>query len=261
MVAPNSELAVAKAAIEQAEGHLLACNVGGIIRAAEEEERFRLAKEALHAAREQCASDEVRGLLSRALDAIPKPRGESDVIRRITRFGRSVEPDAVFDAWKGRDLMQMRAALALPTNAVDRHYLLASLIGELYKLRADPAIRQELFSIGRTHLDELPSLGAAQLEDRRLQRAQNERVHAERAARRGKTPAPLPPFDDRLWHYGVGTFLLLVRAYCEIEQYDAARQTWHEAHRIGYLDAEGLAIELEGVEKRRRKNERTRLRQ
>lgn len=181
-------------------------------------------------------------------------------MRTITRFGGSVPPDNVFDAWTSHDTERMRAALNAPTNAVDRHHLLLSMVEALYKQRADPSARQELFSIGARHIEELPALVAAQLEHRVLERERLERHHAERAARRGETPTSLPPFDDRLWYYDVPTFLLLVRAHCEIDQYDAAKGIWHQAHRMGYLNDEGLARELEGVEKRRRKNERARQR-
>lgn len=260
MNALADELAIAKSAIDQAEQHLLACKVGGIVRVAAEEEHFRRAREMLLSAQAQCALSEVCALLSRALEAIPKPRDERQVLRRITRFGRAVEPDAVFDAWTGQDLDQMRAVLDDPTNAIDRGALLGTLVNELYRRRADPAMREELFAIGRKHLEELPALAAAQLEDRRVQRQLHERRRAERAAGTGETPSPLPDFDDRLWHYHVSTFLLLVRAYCEIEKYEAAKAIWHDAHRVGYLNADGLEQELEGVEKRRRKNDRARQR-
>lgn len=174
----------------------------------------------------------------------------------VTRFGSNVPADAVFDAWTSHDLDAMRAVIGLRTNAVDRHHLLGVLVGELYKRREDVASREELFEVGHLHLRELPLLAQGLYQDRHQAYLKAKQRLSECAQLSGQPPKEVEPFDDRLWYYSVPTFWMLARAYCEVEQYDAARAVWNEAHRIGYLADASLARELDGIERNRRKKER-----
>ncbi|MGK2899977.1 MAG: hypothetical protein ACSLE9_15055 [Burkholderiaceae bacterium] len=175
-----------------------------------------------------------------------------DVSRRITRFGKHVAPDEAFDAWTSNDLPRMLAAVSRPTNQVDRHHLLSNIVRALYLRRAETTRRAELFRFAQLHIAELPSLLEGMREherSRRAKRAADLRLSGKlEAARETESCECGDPF--------VETFLLACRAYCEVEQYEEADDVWRAAHAMGYAGDEGLAIELEGVQKRRRKNER-----
>lgn len=167
----------------------------------------------------------------------------------ISRFGQQVEPDAVFDATASGSLDAMRSALPVRTNAVDRHYLLHSLVRALYLLRTESGGYDELVRIGLLHLQEMPVLFEGLLENERREQA----VLRASISRRS-SPVALPPVPEPELPV-VETFLLLVRAMCEVGDYDGARDVWRAARTLDYLTDEGLAAELEGVERRRRKNE------
>lgn len=154
--------------------------------------------------------------------------------KRVARLGVSVEADAVFDAWTSADLDRMRAALHTPTNPIERDHLLSGLIEQLYRRRADPALRRELFEVGAIHLREMPELRAAARAHRIAQRERVERAVAERAARDGCEPERLPRFDPDE-RFGIPTFAALAQAYCEVGEYEAAREAWRVARSVGYL--------------------------
>jgi hypothetical protein len=143
-----------------------------------------------------------------------------------------------------------------PYDPIDRHYTLHTRLEELYKQRANPMARRRLLELGQTHLNEL---GGLLLDLQRIDDVRSAEAHA-RYARDDVDPPP-PMFVNRnaarLGGRAVYTFLYLVRTYCEDEQYDKARAVWRRAREIGYLvdDAE-LAKELEGVEKRKRRNDK-----
>ena len=67
----------------------------------------------------------------------------------------------VFLAWVSRDLSSMLHAMALPSNLVDRHFLLQSIVTETYRLRRDPEMRLLCIETGLTHLSEFSSIRPA----------------------------------------------------------------------------------------------------
>jgi hypothetical protein len=88
------------------------------------------------------------------------------------RFGVRVETDAVFEAWAGVDLGAKRAALRVPTNPVDRHHLLQSLVDQLARQAIkQPDLTEELLVVAELHLHELPRLLAELQRDDELNRA------------------------------------------------------------------------------------------
>lgn len=179
---------------------------------------------------------------------------ELDVTQMMSRFGRSVPVDAVFDAWCSRDVDRMRAALSLQTNDVDRAALLGRLVEALYKRRTEPGVREEMFNVAELHIGEMPRLFSAAQAHRRAEHDMLELHHADRARQRGEPVQPYPAFDADQ-QYAVDTFVLYVRALCEVEQFEKACDVWRAAQSVGYVDEFGLEAGLEGVEKRRRKNE------
>jgi len=175
--------------------------------------------------------------------------------RSMLRFGQSVPVDAVHDAWTSGDVKQMLKVLSHDTNPVERHFLLLSLVRALYKDRDDPRVRSKLLKIGDLHLAELAELLPALYRDD----AMNADAHDALMAKYSTPSDPPRAVSDESAtsrSYSVPTFLLLVRAYCEDEKYDKARAVWRRAHEIGYIDDADLAKELEGVEKRKRRNDK-----
>jgi hypothetical protein len=172
--------------------------------------------------------------------------------KTVTRFGKAVPADVVFDAWTSNDLAQMVAAASLQSNAVDRHHLLGSLVAALYQRREADGVRDTLFHYCALHIDELPVLLQSLREHEQLTRA----ARAEFFRKRGKLIAaeeteavePMAPVVD--------TFMLACRAHCEIGHYEQADAVWAAAHSMGYIGDDGLEHELAGVQKRKRKTER-----
>ena len=175
--------------------------------------------------------------------------------RSTLRFGRHVPVDAVHDAWTSGDVNRMLKVLDHDTNPVDRHYLLLSLVQALYRDRDDPRVRAKLLKIGALHVAEMGELLPALCRHDAMNADARDALMAkysspsdpERAASEASTTSQ---------GYSVPTFLLLVRTYCEDERYEEARTVWRHAHEIGYLDDAALAAELEGVEKRKRRNDK-----
>lgn len=170
--------------------------------------------------------------------------------KRVVRFGETIDADAVYDAWTSGDFDRMRAALHIPTNLVERDCLLATFVEQLYRRRADPAVRRELFEVGAIHLQEMQVLRAAARAHRIAERECTERHIAERAARHRTAPMELPPFDPNV-RFAVATFGALGLAYCEIGEYESARDVWRVAHRVGYVDDGALELEFALIDKRR----------
>ena len=79
----------------------------------------------------------------------------------VLRGGQYVQADEVFHAWTSGDLSRMLAALPLPTNAVDRHFLLANIVVLSYKQRHDPAMRKVCLDVGHQHVSEFPWMTVA----------------------------------------------------------------------------------------------------
>ena len=48
----------------------------------------------------------------------------------VTRKGKTVPADAVFQAWTSGDLDKMLAVVGVPTNEIDRHFLLMSIVDQ-----------------------------------------------------------------------------------------------------------------------------------
>lgn len=81
------------------------------------------------------------------------------MVKMISREGRSVPADEVFEAWTSGDLDRMVQALEYETNPVDRHFLLMNLCKQAYAARKrDPAMRDLARRVGFQHVEEYPSL-------------------------------------------------------------------------------------------------------
>jgi hypothetical protein len=87
----------------------------------------------------------------------PASRGQAWTQRQ----GEFVPVDEAFEAWTSFDLPRMLAAVDTKTNQVDRHFLLMNIVGETYRLRADPAMAQKCAEVAQIHVDEFPAIRPA----------------------------------------------------------------------------------------------------
>lgn len=85
--------------------------------------------------------------------------------RFVIRRGRSVPTDEAYEARAAGDLERMRNALDLPTDWIDRHFLLLTLIGEAYRLRSDTAMATECARLSETHLGEFAQISPELLQE------------------------------------------------------------------------------------------------
>lgn len=69
----------------------------------------------------------------------------------VLREGKSVEADEAFLAWMSGDLNRMVAALAIPTNPIDRHFLLQNIVSLAYKQRETRQLRKLCREVGQMH--------------------------------------------------------------------------------------------------------------
>lgn len=76
----------------------------------------------------------------------------------VLREGKSVKADEAFLAWTSGDLDRMVAALAAPTNPIDRHFLLQSIVSLTYKQRQTRHLRKLCREVGQIHRSEFPSI-------------------------------------------------------------------------------------------------------
>lgn len=76
----------------------------------------------------------------------------------VLRMGKTVQADSAFLAWTSRDIQAMTAVLDCPTNHIDRHFLLQTLVAETYKKRGEVKMRLLCLTAGNKHLSELPNL-------------------------------------------------------------------------------------------------------
>lgn len=76
----------------------------------------------------------------------------------VTRGGRSVPADEVFEAWTSGNINRMLDAAQLFTNVVDRHHLLNTLVSEAYKARFDPSMARIVDEYSQVYLAELPHI-------------------------------------------------------------------------------------------------------
>jgi len=79
----------------------------------------------------------------------------------VTRLGKTIEADEAFHAWTSGDLGRMRRALSIPTNLIDRHFLLMGIVQLTYKNRSDPSVRRLCKEVGRQHLAEFDAIAPA----------------------------------------------------------------------------------------------------
>lgn len=76
-------------------------------------------------------------------------------------MGRWIDADEAFEAWTSDDLPRMLAAKSVPTNPIDRHFLLQGIVRATYRLRSDPVMMRLCIETGRTHLGEFEKIGPA----------------------------------------------------------------------------------------------------
>ena len=80
------------------------------------------------------------------------------IVKRVSRMGRFVNADEVFEAWTSGDFRRMLAARSAHTNPIDRHFLLQGLVKEAYRQRVDPEIRRICIETGLMHLAEFGTI-------------------------------------------------------------------------------------------------------
>ena len=83
----------------------------------------------------------------------------------VVRSGKSVEADAAFYGWTGGDIDEMRAALSVQTNPIDRHHLLQELVQQTYRRRKEPAMAALCQSTAETYLAEFAAIFPVLLKD------------------------------------------------------------------------------------------------
>lgn len=81
------------------------------------------------------------------------------------RMGELVEADGAFEAWTSGDLDQMVDALDLPTNPIDRHFLLQNIVQKTYKERDIPKARRLCRRVAEIHLSEFSDIAPALKKD------------------------------------------------------------------------------------------------
>jgi hypothetical protein len=79
----------------------------------------------------------------------------------VHREGAVRKADEVFRAWTSGELVSMEKAVDLPTNPIDRHFLLLQICEQTYRSRTDPEMRSKFLAYARLHLREFPSLAPA----------------------------------------------------------------------------------------------------
>ena len=110
---------------------------------------------------------------------MPKTVGTGSLLRTLTSTPAAVPPsasaakppieiegtwrqaDEAWMAWSSYDLDRMVRALSLPTHAVTRYYLLASLLEQSFTRRTFPYWRRTCLEVGQMLIDEFPQLRAA----------------------------------------------------------------------------------------------------
>ncbi len=67
----------------------------------------------------------------------------------------------VRDAWSSGNLDAMLRVLSVPTNRIDRHFLLMGIVKETYRMRADPLMAGKCAEISELHLAEFSGIAPA----------------------------------------------------------------------------------------------------
>lgn len=79
----------------------------------------------------------------------------------IHREGSVRKADEVFRAWTSTEFARMEKAADLPTNPIDRHFLLLQICEQAYQDRTNPEMRSKFLAYARLHLREFPNLAPA----------------------------------------------------------------------------------------------------
>lgn len=74
------------------------------------------------------------------------------------REGARCQADEVFDAWQTFDIERMVAAERLPTNPIDRHFLLLRICEITYQRRREPSMRALFLQYASKHVSEFAQL-------------------------------------------------------------------------------------------------------
>jgi len=83
----------------------------------------------------------------------------------VERQGKAIPIDDSFRAWTSGSLNEMLKAAHTKTNLIDRHFLLLSIVGELYKLRKDENHRKTFIEYADKHLAEFSEICPALKKD------------------------------------------------------------------------------------------------
>lgn len=78
--------------------------------------------------------------------------------RFITRLGKEVEPDVVFDAIGSKNMDDMLKVLHVKTNPIDRHFLLLNIVILSYKSREEKRMRELCRTISEIHIKEFTDI-------------------------------------------------------------------------------------------------------
>lgn len=89
-----------------------------------------------------------------------RSRAES-VARPEARKVHRLERNEVFHAYCSGDIERMVRALDIPTNDVDRHFLLMVLVAKTYQRRKDAGMAALCGRVAALHLEEFPRLAEA----------------------------------------------------------------------------------------------------
>ena len=83
----------------------------------------------------------------------------------VFRKGETVEADESFRAWTSRNLDKMIKASETDTNAIDRHFLLQTIVEETYKRRNDEKYRDLCIQFSEKHLKEFSETIVSELKE------------------------------------------------------------------------------------------------
>jgi hypothetical protein len=83
----------------------------------------------------------------------------------VSRLGKMVPTDAVFEAWTSQDLDRMRAVMSVRTNVIERHFLLMGIVEQSYRRRSEPDMLRLCLEAGRRHVEEFSGIVGPLSED------------------------------------------------------------------------------------------------
>jgi hypothetical protein len=150
------------------------------------------------------------------------------------RYGVSVECDEAFLAWTSGDLERMRRAICLPTNAVDRHHLLAVYVERLFELAKEhPELLPDAVSAAKLHVDELEFLLPELVREENI----STRALWLSARKRGQVGPWLtqePPVV-KACRYGIGSFARLEEGLRQLGRHAEADQVLQSPAAVLYF--------------------------